>query len=159
SHCHCSQFSGGCDNYHYRKQNKLLRRDPGRRYSPGRVHAPASRSYHHGVADQGYAWRWASRSVGHPDAAGAAGDAVVQSRGGIYGRACLYWSDRSRTRHRLLYPGLRSPLAPALASQLVELEGASVPVFLLVSNRPQDFTGPWTVHLDFVTDDLDTAVR
>ena len=41
----------------------------------------------------------------------------------------------------------------------VELEGASVPVFLLVSNRPRDFAGPWTVHLDFVTDDLDTAVR
>jgi uncharacterized glyoxalase superfamily protein PhnB len=28
-----------------------------------------------------------------------------------------------------------------------------------VSNRPQDFAGPWTVHLDFVTDDLDAAVR
>jgi predicted enzyme related to lactoylglutathione lyase len=41
----------------------------------------------------------------------------------------------------------------------VELEGASVPVFLLVSNRPRDFAGPWTVHLDFVTDDLDAAVR
>ena len=41
----------------------------------------------------------------------------------------------------------------------VELEGASVPIFLLVSNRPRDFAGPWTVHLDFVTDDLDAAVR
>ena len=41
----------------------------------------------------------------------------------------------------------------------VEMEGVSVPVFLLVSNRPHDFAGPWTVHLDFVTDDLDTAVR
>jgi predicted enzyme related to lactoylglutathione lyase len=41
----------------------------------------------------------------------------------------------------------------------VELEGASVPIFLLVSNRPQDFAGPWTVHLDFVTDDLDAAVQ
>ena len=41
----------------------------------------------------------------------------------------------------------------------VELEGASVPVFLLVSNRPQGSAGPWTVHLDFVTDDLDAAVR
>ena len=41
----------------------------------------------------------------------------------------------------------------------VELEGASVPVFLLVSNRQRDFAGPWTVHLDFVTADLDAAVR
>jgi predicted enzyme related to lactoylglutathione lyase len=41
----------------------------------------------------------------------------------------------------------------------VELEGASVPIFLLVSNRPQGFVGPWTVHLDFVTDDLDAAVQ
>ena len=41
----------------------------------------------------------------------------------------------------------------------VELEGASVPIFLLVSNRPRDFTGPWTVHLDFVTADLEAAVR
>jgi predicted enzyme related to lactoylglutathione lyase len=41
----------------------------------------------------------------------------------------------------------------------VELEGASVPIFLLVSNRPRDFAGPWTVHLDFVTADLDAAVQ
>ena len=41
----------------------------------------------------------------------------------------------------------------------VELEGASVPIFLLVSNRPRDFAGPWTVHLDFVTEDLDAAVQ
>jgi predicted enzyme related to lactoylglutathione lyase len=41
----------------------------------------------------------------------------------------------------------------------VELEGASVPIFLLVSNRPRDFAGPWTVHLDFITDDLDAAVQ
>jgi predicted enzyme related to lactoylglutathione lyase len=41
----------------------------------------------------------------------------------------------------------------------VELEGASVPIFFLVSNRPQGFVGPWTVHLDFVTDDLDAAVQ
>ena len=46
-----------------------------------------------------------------------------------------------------------------LRANWVELEGASVPIFLLVSNRPRDFAGPWTVHLDFVTDDLDTAVR
>ena len=41
----------------------------------------------------------------------------------------------------------------------VELEGASVSIFLLVSNRPRDFAGPWTVHLDFVTADLDAAVQ
>jgi predicted enzyme related to lactoylglutathione lyase len=46
-----------------------------------------------------------------------------------------------------------------LRANWVELEGASVPIFLLVSNRPRDFAGPWTVHLDFVTDDLDAAVR
>jgi len=55
--------------------------------------------------------------------------------------------------------GLGLRLGRRLRPNWVELEGASVPVFLLVSNRPQDFTGPWTVHLDFVTDDLDTAVR
>jgi len=55
--------------------------------------------------------------------------------------------------------GLGLRLRRRLRPNWVELEGASVPVFLLVSNRPQDFTGPWTVHLDFVTDDLDTAVR
>jgi predicted enzyme related to lactoylglutathione lyase len=46
-----------------------------------------------------------------------------------------------------------------LRANWVELEGASVPIFLLVSNRPRDFAGPWTVHLDFVTDDLEAAVR
>ena len=53
--------------------------------------------------------------------------------------------------------GLR--LHRRLRPNWVELEGASVPIFLLVSNRPRDFAGPWTVHLDFVTDDLDTAVQ
>ena len=53
--------------------------------------------------------------------------------------------------------GLR--LRRRLRPNWVELEGASVPIFLLVSNRPQDFAGPWTVHLDFVIDDLDAAVR
>ena len=53
--------------------------------------------------------------------------------------------------------GLR--LRRRLRAKWVELEGASVPIFLLVSNRPRDFAGPWTVHLDFVTDDLDAAVR
>jgi predicted enzyme related to lactoylglutathione lyase len=53
--------------------------------------------------------------------------------------------------------GLR--LRCRLRPNWVEMEGASVPIFLLVSNRPRDFAGPWTVHLDFVTDDLDAAVR
>ena len=55
--------------------------------------------------------------------------------------------------------GLGLRLRRRLRANWVELEGASVPIFLLVSNRPRDFAGPWTVHLDFVTDDLDTAVR
>jgi predicted enzyme related to lactoylglutathione lyase len=55
--------------------------------------------------------------------------------------------------------GLGLRLHRRLRPNWVELEGASVPVFLLVSNRPRDFAGPWTVHLDFVTDDLDTAVQ
>src|SRR5215831_9079930 len=53
--------------------------------------------------------------------------------------------------------GLR--LRRRLRPNWVELDGASIPLFLLVSNRPQGFVGPWTVHLDFVTDDLDAAVR
>jgi len=55
--------------------------------------------------------------------------------------------------------GLGLRLRRRLRPNWVELEGASVPLFLLVSNRPQDFAGPWTLHLDFVTDDLDAAVR
>jgi len=55
--------------------------------------------------------------------------------------------------------GLGLRLRRRLAANWVELEGASVPIFLLVSDRPQDFAGPWTVHLDFITEDLDTAVR
>src|SRR4029450_9718077 len=54
--------------------------------------------------------------------------------------------------------GLR--LRRRLRPNWVELEGASVPIFLdLVANSPRDFAGPWTVHLDFVTDDLDAAVQ
>jgi predicted enzyme related to lactoylglutathione lyase len=55
--------------------------------------------------------------------------------------------------------GLNLRLCRRLATNWVELQGASVPLFLLVSNRPQDFSGPWTVHLDFITDDLATAIR
>jgi predicted enzyme related to lactoylglutathione lyase len=54
--------------------------------------------------------------------------------------------------------GLR--LRRRLRPNWVELEGASVPIFLdLVSDRLRNFAGPWTVHLDFVTDDLDAAVQ
>jgi predicted enzyme related to lactoylglutathione lyase len=55
--------------------------------------------------------------------------------------------------------GLGLQLRRRLAGNWVELVGASVPIFLLVSNRPCDFTGPWTVHLDFITADLAAAVR
>jgi predicted enzyme related to lactoylglutathione lyase len=55
--------------------------------------------------------------------------------------------------------GLGLQLRRRLAHNWVELSGASVPIFLLVSNRPQDFSGPWTVHLDFITADLAAAVR
>ena len=55
--------------------------------------------------------------------------------------------------------GLGLRLRRRLRANWVELEGASVPIFLLVSNRPRDFAGPWTVHLDFVTADLDVAVQ
>ena len=55
--------------------------------------------------------------------------------------------------------GLGLRLRRRLASNWAELEGASVPIFLLVSERPRDFSGPWTVHLDFMTDDLEAAVR
>src|SRR6266446_10666406 len=48
--------------------------------------------------------------------------------------------------------GLGLRLRRHLSADWVELEGASVPIFLdVVSNRPADFSGPWTVHLDFVT--------
>ena len=46
-----------------------------------------------------------------------------------------------------------------LGNNWVELEGASVPIFLLGINRPRDFSGPWTVHLDFVTEALEAAVH
>ena len=55
--------------------------------------------------------------------------------------------------------GLGLRLRRRLRTNWVELEGASVPIFLLVSNRPRDFAGPWTVHLDFITADLDAAIR
>ena len=55
--------------------------------------------------------------------------------------------------------GLGLRLRRRLRPNWVELEGSSVPIFLLVSNRPQDFAGPWTVHLDFITANLDAAVR
>lgn len=55
--------------------------------------------------------------------------------------------------------GLGLRLCRRLAANWVELAGASVPIFLLVSDRPPDFSGPWTVHLDFITDDLEAAVQ
>jgi predicted enzyme related to lactoylglutathione lyase len=55
--------------------------------------------------------------------------------------------------------GLGLRLRRRLAANWVELEGASVPIFLLQADRPADFAGPWTVHLDFITADLEAAVR
>ena len=39
----------------------------------------------------------------------------------------------------------------------VELEGASAPIFLLRSGRPGRSPEDWTVHLDFIVDDLEAA--
>jgi len=56
--------------------------------------------------------------------------------------------------------GLGLRLRRHLSADWVELEGAPVPIFLdVVSDRPADFSGPWTVHLDFVTDALEAAVH
>ncbi|MFQ5873542.1 MAG: VOC family protein [Dehalococcoidia bacterium] len=55
--------------------------------------------------------------------------------------------------------GLGLRLRRRLDDDWVELEGAPVPIYLLVSERPRDFSGPWTVHLDFITDDLDSSIR
>jgi predicted enzyme related to lactoylglutathione lyase len=41
----------------------------------------------------------------------------------------------------------------------VELAGASIPIFLLTSERPEQRPGYWTAHLDFLTDDLEAAER
>jgi uncharacterized glyoxalase superfamily protein PhnB len=56
--------------------------------------------------------------------------------------------------------GLGLRLRRRLSADWVELEGGCVPIFLdVVSDRPANFSGPWTVHLDFVTDALEAAVR
>ncbi len=66
--------------------------------------------------------------------------------------------------------GLGLKLRRRLDRDWVELQGAAIPIFLL-SDRPsiadlggrrvpRDFERHWTpVHLDFITDDLETAVR
>ncbi len=53
--------------------------------------------------------------------------------------------------------GLR--LRRRLDDDWVELEGASTPIFLLVRDRPEQPLNYWTVYLDFLTDDLETASR
>ena len=45
-----------------------------------------------------------------------------------------------------------------LADDWAELEGASTPIFLLIRDRPEQRLEYWTVHLDFLTDDLEAAV-
>ena len=55
--------------------------------------------------------------------------------------------------------GLGLRLRRRLDSEWVELEGATVPIFLL-SDKTRDFSQHWTpVHLDFFTDNLDLAVQ
>ena len=44
-----------------------------------------------------------------------------------------------------------------LADDWAELEGASIPIFLLIRDRPEQRLEYWTVHLDFLTDDLEAA--
>lgn len=53
--------------------------------------------------------------------------------------------------------GLR--LRRRLDADWAELEGASTPIFLLVRERPEQQLYYWTVHLDFLTDNLEAAVR
>jgi predicted enzyme related to lactoylglutathione lyase len=53
--------------------------------------------------------------------------------------------------------GLR--LRRRLDADWAELEGTSTPIFLLVRERPEQQLHYWTVHLDFLTDNLEAAVR
>jgi predicted enzyme related to lactoylglutathione lyase len=56
--------------------------------------------------------------------------------------------------------GLGLRLRRRLGGTWVELEGASIPIFLMVvSDRPQGFSGPWTMHLDFLTEHLEVATQ
>jgi predicted enzyme related to lactoylglutathione lyase len=56
--------------------------------------------------------------------------------------------------------GLGLRLRRRLGATWVELEGASIPIFLMVvSDRPQGFSGPWTMHLDFLTEHLEVATQ
>lgn len=53
--------------------------------------------------------------------------------------------------------GLR--LRRRLDDNWVELEGAAIPIYILTANRPEPRPGYWTVHLDFLTDDLEAAEK
>jgi predicted enzyme related to lactoylglutathione lyase len=44
-----------------------------------------------------------------------------------------------------------------LDADWAELEGATTPIFLLVRDQPAPRHDNWTVHLDFLTDDLEAA--
>ena len=44
-----------------------------------------------------------------------------------------------------------------LSDDWAELEGASTPIFLTVGDRPEQPLEHWTVHLDFLTDNLEAA--
>lgn len=39
----------------------------------------------------------------------------------------------------------------------VEMEGASAPIFFLRTDRPPRGPGDWTLHLDFIVEDLEAA--
>jgi predicted enzyme related to lactoylglutathione lyase len=56
--------------------------------------------------------------------------------------------------------GIGLALKRRLGPRWVELEGANLPVFLLVQpTQPRDFGRHWTpVHLDFIVSDLDARV-
>ena len=55
--------------------------------------------------------------------------------------------------------GVGLSLRRRLAANWVELEGTSIPIFLLTAERPEQRPGYWTAHLDFLTDDLEAAER
>ena len=45
-----------------------------------------------------------------------------------------------------------------LSHNWAELKGAAIPIFILAQEPIEQQVGYWTVHLDFLTDDLELAV-
>ena len=52
---------------------------------------------------------------------------------------------------------LELSLRRRLDANWAELEGAATPIFLLARDQPAQRHEDWTVHLDFLTDDLEAA--